>query len=47
MVSFLASKPVKTLVKVATSFTSIANARKNLACEIPGISKLSIYDLMN
>ena len=29
-------KPGKILVKVATSFTSIDNARKNLAAEIPG-----------
>ena len=29
-------RPGKILVKVATSFTSIDNARKNLAAEIPG-----------
>ena len=35
-VKLASDKPGKTLVKVATSFTSIDNARKNLACEIPG-----------
>jgi putative alpha-1,2-mannosidase len=35
-VKLASNKPGKTLVKVATSFTSIDNARKNLACEIPG-----------
>ncbi len=35
-VKLASDKPGKTLAKVATSFTSIDNARKNLACEIPG-----------
>ena len=35
-VKLASDKPGKILVKVATSFTSIDNARKNLACEIPG-----------
>ena len=35
-VKLASDKPGKTLVKAATSFTSIDNARKNLACEIPG-----------
>lgn len=35
-VKLASQKPGKTLIKVATSFTSIDNARKNLAAEIPG-----------
>ena len=35
-IKLASDKPGKTLVKVATSFTSIDNARKNLAAEIPG-----------
>jgi hypothetical protein len=34
-IKLASDKPGKTLVKVATSFTSIDNARKNLASEIP------------
>ncbi|MDB8964555.1 GH92 family glycosyl hydrolase [Parabacteroides merdae] len=35
-IKLASDKPGKILVKVATSFTSIDNARKNLAAEIPG-----------
>ena len=35
-IKLTSDKPGKILVKVATSFTSIDNARKNLAAEIPG-----------
>ena len=35
-VKLASDKPGKTRVKIATSFTSIDNARKNLASEIPG-----------
>ncbi len=35
-VKLASGKPGKTRVKIATSFTSIDNARKNLASEIPG-----------
>ena len=35
-VKLASDKPGKTRIKIATSFTSIDNARKNLASEIPG-----------